>query len=117
MSENDLIVHQRALQEARLRANEVTPDTRTRLRINETNRTPIIRRSAPTEASQRQTLTVVSGSRTERSISTRREREQLGGIKADAEGWINRALSSSGGFNLREAKIAYDLLNSAFCDI
>ena len=86
MSENDLIVHQRALQEARLRANEVTPDTRTRLRINETNRTPIIRRSAPTEASQRQTLTVVSGSRTERSISTRREREQLGGIKADAEG-------------------------------
>ena len=65
MSENDLIVHQRALQEARLRANEVTPDTRTRLHINKTNQTPIIQRSAPMEASQRQTLTVVSGSRTD----------------------------------------------------
>lgn len=116
MSEANLIAHQSALRtalhETRTSARGSTVASSGSVEFTNTQS------STNTAGSQRPSLSLITGTRAERSALTRRKRELLSNIKADAERWIDRALSSpSGGFSLREGQHALESLTSALSDI
>ena len=120
MSEGDLITHQSVLQDAihATRENVDMPSTRRSTRAGSRPMEVTNAQTSSAVGSQRPSVSLVSGTRAERSIITRRNRELLLGIKADAERWTERALSpSSGAFTLREGRSALESLTSAFNDI